>query len=352
MEDSAHQYLQDLLATPRPSGYEEGVQKVVRGYLHEAAEDFHSDLHGNLDSILRPAGPRRVMFAGHCDQIGMLVTHIDENGYVWADTIGGWDPQQLIGQRMTIWTDRGPVAGVISRKPIHLLTDSERRLAVKLTELWIDIGAANGTEAKAHVSIGDPITLALGFQSLLNNLANAPGMDNASGLWVVTEALRRASQSTGSWAVHAVSTVSEEIGLRGAMTAAHRISPDVAIAVDVTHATDCPTIDKNQRGDIRLGGGPVIFRGPNMNPRVVQRLVETCEAHSIPYQMAAIGRATSNDANSLQISRDGVAVGLVAIPNRYMHSAVETICLDDIDHAATLLAEFANQLTADDDFVP
>jgi endoglucanase len=292
------------------------------------------------------------MFAGHCDQIGMLVTYIDDSGYVYAETIGGWDPQQLIGQRMTIWASGGPVPAVISRKPIHLLTETERKQVVKLTELWLDIGASNDRDAKEQLAVGDPVTLQLGYQDLMNGLANAPGMDNATGLWVVTEALRRAAQGEGEWGIHSVSTVQEEIGLRGAKTAAHRIEPDVAIAVDVTHATDCPTIDKNQRGDIRLGRGPVIFRGPNMNPHVVQRLIDVCLEHTLPFQMAAIGRATPNDANSLQISRDGVAVGLVAIPNRYMHSAVETISLDDLDHAATLLAKFANSLQPDDSFIP
>ncbi|MFP6674810.1 MAG: M42 family metallopeptidase [Pirellulaceae bacterium] len=352
MESSAHQYLQDLLQTPRPSGYEQPVQKVVRAYLETSVDVLHSDVHGNLAACIRPDASRRVMFAGHCDQIGMLVTYIDDSGYVYAETIGGWDPQQLIGQRMTIWASGGPVPAVISRKPIHLLTETERKQVVKLTELWLDIGASNDRDAKEQLAVGDPVTLQLGYQDLMNGLANAPGMDNATGLWVVTEALRRAAQGEGEWGIHSVSTVQEEIGLRGAKTAAHRIEPDVAIAVDVTHATDCPTIDKNQRGDIRLGRGPVIFRGPNMNPHVVQRLIDVCLEHTLPFQMAAIGRATPNDANSLQISRDGVAVGLVAIPNRYMHSAVETISLDDLDHAATLLAKFANSLQPDDSFIP
>ena len=352
MEQSAHEYLQALLVSPRPSGYEQPVQRVVRDYLEPSSEEIHTDVHGNVTASIRRHAARRVMFAGHCDQIGMLVTHIDDSGYVYAETIGGWDPQQLIGQRMTIWTKNGEVPGVIARKPIHLLTETERRQVVKLTELWIDIGANSVMQTKELVAIGDPITLQLGYQSLLNNLANAPGMDNATGLWVVTEAIRRATVGDGTWGIYAVSTVQEEIGLRGAKTAAHRIDPDVAIAVDVTHATDCPTIDKNQRGDIRLGGGPVIFRGPNMNPHVVQRLMGLCDENEIPYQVAAIGRATPNDANSLQVSRDGVAVGLIGIPNRYMHSAVETISLDDIDHAANLLSIFANSLKEDESFIP
>jgi endoglucanase len=185
-----------------------------------------------------------------------------------------------------------------------------------------------------------------------NNLANSPAMDDKCGLWVCVEALRRASQKKLNCALFAVSTVQEEIGLRGAQTSAYGIQPHIGIAVDVTHATDCPTIDKKQEGDICLGKGPVIYRGPNMNPRVVDRLVQTAGANEIPYQLGAIGRATPTDANTIQISRAGVATGLVSIPNRYMHSAVEMISLDDIDRAADLLAGFALSLEAKDDFTP
>jgi endoglucanase len=177
-------------------------------------------------------------------------------------------------------------------------------------------------------------------------------MDNKCGLWVCIEALRRAAWRPLRCAVFAVSTVAEEIGLRGAQTAAFGIDPQVGIAVDVTHATDCPTIDKRQQGEISLGKGPVIFRGPNMNPKVVERLIGLCGEKEIAYQLSASGRAVPNDANSMQISRAGVATGLVAIPNRYMHSAVEMISLDDIDRAADLLAAFALSLTGDDDFTP
>jgi endoglucanase len=185
-----------------------------------------------------------------------------------------------------------------------------------------------------------------------NNLANSPGMDDKAGLWVCMEALRRVSAKKLNCGLYAVSTVQEEIGLRGAQTSAFGIDPQVGIAVDVTHATDSPTVDKKQEGDVSLGKGPVIYRGPNMNPRVVERLMETAKANEIPYQLAASGRATGTDANPIQISRAGVAAGLVSIPNRYMHSAVEMISLDDIDRAADLLAEFALSLTGSDDFTP
>ena len=177
-------------------------------------------------------------------------------------------------------------------------------------------------------------------------------MDNKTGLWVAIEALRRTSPQKLNCAFFAVSTVQEEIGLRGATTSTYGVNPHVGIAIDVTHATDCPTIDKKQEGDIALGRGPVIYRGPNMNPRVVERLLETATTGNLPYQMAASGRATPNDANTMQVSRGGVATGLVSIPNRYMHSPVEMISLDDIDQAAELLASFALGLSGDETFVP
>jgi putative aminopeptidase FrvX len=356
MEASALEFFRSAILTPSPSGYEQPVQKLVRDYITPHAAAVRTDVHGNVIAAAGSADGPRLLLAGHCDQIGMLVTYIDDDGFVYAQTIGGWDPQQLIGQSMTIWTSNGAVPAVISRKPIHLLNELERKQVVQLDQLWLDIGARDKAAAEGAVSIGDCVTLDLQYRPLLGNMVSGPGMDNKTGMWTVIEALRRAvSKPEGrslACHLHSVSTVQEEIGLRGAKTAAGSIDPHVAIAVDVTHASDCPTIDKTQQGDIRLGGGPVIFRGPNMNPGVSQRLIDLAKQHGIPYQMAATGRATPNDANVLQIHGGGVATGLVAIPNRYMHSAVETISLDDIHHVAELLAQFALSLTSDCDFTP
>ncbi len=354
MEDTALRFFRSAIETPSPSGYEEPIQALVRQYITPHASEVRTDLHGNLIASVGDTEGPRLLYAGHCDQIGMLVSYIDESGFVFAQTIGGWDPQQLIGQAMTIWSASGPVPAVISRKPIHLLTPEERKKVVDLKDLWLDIGAANKACASGLCRIGDPVTLDLRYRELSGDLVSGPGMDNKTGMWTVMEALRRAA--TGSQPLrchlHSVSTVQEEIGLRGAKTAAGSINPSVAIAVDVTHASDCPTIDKQKFGDISLGAGPVIFRGPNINPGVAARLIELCHSNSIPYQLAAIGRATSNDANVLQIHGGGVATGLVAIANRYMHSAVEVISLEDIDNVAKLLSLFAGSLSAADDFTP
>jgi endoglucanase len=253
---------------------------------------------------------------------------------------------------MTIWTTTGPISAVISRKPIHLLTDEERKQVARLDDLWLDIGAKDREEAASLVKIGDAVTLELGMRTLRNDFVSAPGMDNRTGLWVVVEGLRRIKKEKLKVGIFAVSTVAEEIGLRGARTSAFGIDPQIGVAVDVTHATDCPTIDKRQQGNIKLGKGPVIFLGPNMSPVVTKRLEAAAASRLIPYQPSAIGRATSNDANNLQISRAGVATGLVSIPNRYMHSAVETVSLDDLDNAANLLAAFVEELSPEDDLRP
>lgn len=352
MDPNAQAFFEQILETPSPSGFESPLQQVVRVYAAEFADEVTTDVHGNVTAVKNPDAPLRVMLAGHSDQIGLIVSHIDENGFVYILAIGGWDPQMLIGQRMAVWTESGPVVAVIGRKPIHLLTEEERKQVPKLKDLWLDIGAADKEEAQKLVRVGDPVTVELAFREMPNQRLASPAMDDKCGLWVVMEALRRASAEKLDCALFAVSTVQEEIGLRGARTSAFGIDPHVGVAVDVTHATDCPTIEKKEEGDVALGKGPVIYRGPNMNAKVVERLIRAADEHEIPYQLAASGRATPTDANSIQVNRAGVAAGLISIPNRYMHSPVEMISLDDIDRAADLLARFAEGLVADVDFTP
>jgi endoglucanase len=281
-----------------------------------------------------------------------MVKHIDDRGYVWVDSIGGWDIQMLIGQHMVVWGKNGAIPGVIARKPIHLLSQDERKKVPELKDLWIDIGVKNREEAKQIVSVGDPVTFELGLRKLRNDLAAAPGMDNKVGAWVVMSALQIVAERAPQAAVYAVSTVQEEIGLRGAQTSAFAIEPAVGIAVDVTHATDCPTVDAKQYGDINLGNGPVLYRGPNINPAVHAKLLQLATSGEIPYQVGGLSRAASNDANVMQVTRGGLATGIVAIPNRYMHSPVEVVSLGDLENAARLLAEFCVAVNPDTDFTP
>jgi endoglucanase len=346
------QFFQRILETPSPSGYESPLQGMVREYAAPFADEVRTDVHGNVIAVKNPDAPFKLMLAGHCDQIGLIVQHIDDDGFLYIQPIGGWDPQMLVGQRVKVWADGGPLLGVIGRKPIHLLTEEERKQVPKIKDLWLDIGAANKDEAAKLVRIGDPVTLELAFGEVRNRRAVSPAMDDKAGLWVVIEALRRAEKKKLRCGLYAVSTVQEEVGLRGARTSAFGIDPQVGIAVDVTHATDCPTVEKKEEGDVRLGKGPVIYRGPNMNPKVVQLLIDAADQNQIPYQLAAAGKATGTDANAIQINRAGVAAGLVSIPNRYMHSPVEMISLDDIAKAADLLARFAEALTAEIQLTP
>ncbi len=352
MDAASRTFLEDLLTTPGVSGYEQAVQEVVRAFAQTFADEVTTDVHGNVIATTNPGSAPRLMFDGHCDQLGMLVSHVDDAGFLWFQTVGGWDPQQLVGQRVVVWAAHGPVHGVISRKAIHLLTDEEKKAVVQTKDMWIDIGAKDRDEVASLIAVGDAVTVRLGFQEMRNGLLNAPALDNRTGVWVVFEAARRATERGISCTLAAASTVQEEIGLRGTRTAAFGVDPHVGIAVDVTHATDCPTVDKRERGKIDLGAGPVILRGPNINPRVGDRLAALARDGGIAHQTAALGRAAPNDANPLQISRAGVATGLVQIPNRYMHSAVETASLDDLEAAAELLAAFACALTEEDSFIP
>ena len=353
MDAAARAFLSRLLHTPSPSGYEQPIQAIVREYLTACADEVRTDAHGNVIGAANVGGSTRMLLAGHCDQIGLIVQHVDADGFISVQPIGGWDPIQLVGARVTIWGTDGPVAGVMSRKPIHLLTEEERKQVPKMKDLWIDIGATDKADVESVVRVGDCVTLELRMQELRHGLASAVAMDDKIGLWVVLEAFRRAKVAGPlPCALYVASTVQEEIGLRGAQTAAHAVDPHVAIAVDVTHATDCPTIDKKSEGDVVLGRGPVVYRGPNMSPRVVDRLLQAAQAREIAVQLAASGRATPTDANVLQTTRSGVATGLVSIPNRYMHSAVETVSLDDADRAADLLAAFSRGLEGSIDWTP
>lgn len=352
MDDQARQFFQQLVTTPGVSGFEQPVQRVVRQFAASFAQQLDTDLHGNLILSANSTAETRIMLAGHADQIGLIISHIDEDGYLYTQPVGGWDPQQLVGQQMVVWSRRGPVPGVIARKAIHLLDDAERNKVVQLKSLWIDIGASNRAQAESLVEIGDSVTLRLETVELANGLITGPAMDNRTGVWVVVEALRRATGLGLKSAVFSASTVQEEIGLRGAQTAAYSIHPQIGIAVDVTHATDSPESDRKQQGTVKLGAGPVIVRGPNMNPLVCDRLEELARAHHLPFQRVALGRAASNDSNVMQISRGGVATAVVAIPNRYMHSAVEMVSLVDLDHAAELIARFCASVSDHREFIP
>lgn len=352
MNSQSMEFFRELLNTPSPSGYEQPVQKIVRDWAGQYSDEIRTDCHGNVVAALNPQGSPRILLDGHCDQIGLMVQHIDDDGFLYVQPIGGWDSQILLGQSVTVWAESGPIHGVIARKPKHLLRPEEAKKVPEVTDLWVDIAVRDGKEAKEIVAIGDPITVTLGMKELRNDCVCGPKMDDSTGLFVVFEALRLLHGQQFDPAVFVVSAVQEEIGLRGAQTAAFGIDPDVGIAVDVTHATDCPTISKKEHGDVRLGKGPVLFRGPNINPVVFRMLKQISEEQNLPIQLKGANRGTANDANALQLTRSGVAAGCLGIPNRYMHTPVEVVSLKDLETAATLLAQFVLAVTKETDFTP
>ncbi len=344
-------FLKDLIHTPSPSGSEQRIQHVVRQFVQPFADEVKTDTHGNVYAIRHAAGPR-IMLAGHCDQIALMVEFIDSEGYLFVQPMGGWDVQILLGQYLVVWGVNGPVNGVVARKAIHLLSNEERTRVPGMSDLWIDIGAKSREDAERLVAVGDCATFQLKYQELANRHAAATAMDDKVGVWVCMEALRLLQGRPLAASVHAVSTVAEEIGLRGATTATYTVEPAIGIAVDVCHATDTPGSDKKQVGDVKCGAGPVVFKGPNIHPRVFDLLQQTALQNSIPIQVRGVPKATGTDANAMQLSRGGVATALIGIPNRYMHSPVEVIHLDDLNNAARLLAEFCLVVNSQTNLIP
>ncbi|MDX1935204.1 MAG: M42 family metallopeptidase [Capsulimonadales bacterium] len=354
MTDAALAFLQRLLETPSPSGFEEPNATNFREYVTPFADSVTTDAMGNVIAAVNPKGSPRIMLAGHMDEIGFLIVHISDEGMCYFRGIGGHDNAVIVGQRVTIHTSRGPIEGVIGKKPIHLLTSEERGKAVEMQDLWVDIGATGGKDevAAAGVRVGDPVTYNVGFTRLQGDRVTARAIDNRVGAWTVAEALRRVKERNPRAAVFAVATVQEEIGLRGAHTSAFGIAPQIGIAVDVTFATDFPSMDKRKVGEIKLAQGPTILRGANASRKLSDRMIAVAEESRIPFQLEATPGGTGTDANAMQISRDGMTTGLLGIPLRYMHTPCEIISLTDADHCAELMANICLAIGPEDDWTP
>ena len=352
MNKESFEFFKAIEETPSPSGFEQPVQRIIRQRMKPYADSIRTDVHGNLIVALNPKGSPRVMLAGHCDQIGLMVKYIDDDGYLFVVPIGGIDPSVLPGTRVTVHTKNGSVEGIIGRRPIHLLKEAERGAKLELRELWVDIGVKGRKKVEKKVAVGDPITFRLGLERLGDDMVTSPGLDNKMGTFVAMEALRLAKAGRLQCALFAVSTVQEEIGLRGAATSCFGIEPQVGIAVDVCHATDYPDVDKRSHGAVKMGAGPTIAVGANINPAVSDLLIQAAKARKIPHQIEAEPRGTGTDANVMQISRAGVAAGLLSVPNRYMHTQVEVVCLTDLENAAKLLAEAVARITPKTNFIP
>lgn len=349
-----HDFLTRLLDAPGPSGFETAPARIWRAEAEGFADEVRSDVHGNCYATVNPGGSPRIMLAGHLDEIGLMVVHVDEEGFLSFAGIGGWDSQVFVGQRVTILGQAGPVEGVIGKKAIHLMEKDDRDKVSKIEDLWVDIGAKNRKEALARVRVGDPGVLTSNVLRLPNGRLSSRSLDNRVGAYVVLEALRRLAGKRLSAQVTAVGTTQEEIGYTGggARTSATELDAQVAIVVDVTHATDYPGIDKRRHGEYKLGGGPILSRGSAVNAAVFDRLVAAAGREKIPYHVEAAPRMTSTDADNIFTAARGVATGLVSVPLRYMHSPNELVQLEDLDRASRLLAAFARGVKPDTGFMP
>ncbi len=339
--------LNKLLRAPGPSGYEAQAAAAWREEASFAA--LSADGIGSSVARIGEAEPLLAVI-GHIDEIGLVIRHIDEKGILWFAPIGGWDPQILVGQRVEVQGTGGPVLGVVGRKPLHLLDADQRKKVVEMKSLHIDIGAADREEAEAKVRVGDPVVVSTEPLGLIGGRVVSRSMDNRLGAYVALEALRRCHEQgelRASFA--AIAAVQEEIGLFGARTSAFKVEPDLAIVVDVTHATDAPGIDEKELGSHALGSGPVIYRGATLSPKVFELLVETAEEAGIEHTIGATGNSTSTDADAVQFARSGIPTGLVSIPLRYMHSPVEMADLADVEATVRLIAAFAQRLSGDVD---
>jgi endoglucanase len=351
LSDPSYAFLKTLLDCPGPSGFESAPAKLWRDEAGRFAV-VERDVLGNSLATVHERGAPTILLAGHIDEIGLIVTYIDDQGFLFVGPIGGWDSQVLVGQRVRVLGRDGDVIGVIGKKPIHLMKTDERDKVSKLTDVWIDIGVTSKDEALTLVSVGDPAVIDAPVYELPNRRIVSRSIDNRIGAFVVLEALRRYAERPGVARVVAIATTQEEIGFHGggALVGAHRVGPAMAIAVDVTFASDHPSIEKKEVGDHKLGGGPVLARGSVISPVVFALLRDAAERASIPFTLQGAGRDTSTDADFIHLAREGVATGLVSVPNRYMHSPNEMVSLDDVDRAAELIAETCRAVTPATDF--
>ena len=354
MNDESYALLKELVEAPSPSGYEQPAQRVFRAHVEPVVDSLETDVMGNVIGRIDAADEAapKLMLAGHCDEIGFMVKYIDENGFLFFAPIGGVDAHLVPGQRVNVHTSAGPVRGVVGKKPIHLMEPKERETVVKFKDQYIDIGCADKETAEKLVSIGDPVTFAVGLERLQGDRVASRAFDDKMGAWIVARVLREVSKKKPPVHFHGVSTVQEEIGLRGATTSSYGIDPDVGIAVDVGFSSDAPGLNIMEIGELKVGSGPIIARGANINPALFELLVTTAKEEGIPYQVSGIPRATGTDANVMQLARSGVATALISVPLRYMHSPSEVLSLDDLENAVRLLTAVVYRINDKNMFIP
>ena len=342
-------FLNDLLSTPSPSGFEANAARRWREEAGTFATLVDHDLAGNSWASNREDGGMHVVVEGHIDEIGFIVTWIDENGFVWVERIGGWDDQVVVGQRVVIAGREGPVRGVIGKKAAHLLKNDDREKVTQLADLWIDIGAKDRDAAQERIEVGDAVVIDVEPLQVTEDLLVSRSLDNRIGAFVALESLRAVGTDTPH-RVTALAASQEEITMAGALNAAHGLRPDVVIALDVTHATDYPGAGKKADNEVALGGGPVLTRGASVNDKVYRALRAAAESAGVSVSIQAAGRSTGTDADAFRRSGIASAIGLVSIPNRYMHSPNEMVSLGDVEGAIGMIAAFIRDLESGVDF--
>ena len=350
MEQEQRDFLKALLATPSPSGYETPALSTWVDYVEGFADELVTDAYGNAVGTHEGEDDLSIAVAGHADEIGYAVSSITDEGFLRIIPVGGSDPTVSRGTQIEIQTDDGPVNGVIAQTAIHLRDRSTADEPPEITAQHVDIGAADGEAARELVEVGDPAIPAVGFHDLAGSRIAGRGIDNRAGIWVAAEALRRAVERDLDVTVHAVATVQEEVGLKGAEMVGTELDADAVIAVDVSHASDNPAYPETQANDVALGDGPVVGRGTANHPEVVAAVREAGAAADLPVQLMAAGRRTGTDADAFYTQRGGTPSLNLGIPNRYMHTPVEVIDLEDLDAAAAVAVETAAQAADRDDF--
>lgn len=337
-------FLKELLSAPSPSGFESPGQRIWCQYARKYADEVRTDAYGNAVAVLNGDGDPKIMLDGHADELGLMVKHIDEKGFIYFQRIGGVDSALVRGKRVNIHAAKGVVRGVIGATAIHLAERTKEPKVPKMHEVFIDIGATNGKAAARRVAVGDPITFVDDFEMLDTHIAVARAFDNKAGIWTVIEALRLAKALKPSAAIYACSSIQEETGLNGAKMQVMNVKPDVGIAVDVTHATDTPGIDVKQHGEVKMGKGPTVSLGRENHPVLTDRLRKIAKRKKIALQIETFSLTGGTDAYALWTQNGGIPSAIVSVPNRYMHSTVEVLDLRDLQKAADLLGAFCGDL--------
>lgn len=340
------EFLYTLLDNMSVSGHEIPLQKKVIEEMTPYCDRIDTDYTGNVTSIINPDAPFKVMLAGHIDEIGLIVTHILEDGLIKVDKVGGIYPAVYPGHQVVIHGAKQKVFGAVVNT--HDLIKSD----MKATDLTIDIGAKDREDARKYIQEGDPVHLNTCHAELLNGYLSARAIDDRGGAFIVLETLKRAKEKGCEIGVYATTTVGEETSMRGAHWAASRIKPDVAIAVDVTYAQDYPGTKPEESGDVHLGKGPVICNSSMANAKVNDLLKTCANANGIPYQIESFIGRTCTDADKMHFAGDGTVTALLSLPLRYMHSPSEVCHMNDIENAIELLAEFLCTINEDTDLNP